>query len=205
MCMPEYVYLIRHGHVPGAKPRRFLGRTDLGLSEQGKNQALDLGRMLKPRDFRHIFSSPLLRARQTVELATGLPASDIQLIDQFKEIDLGAWEGLTVAEVRQRFPGQYEARGEDFAAFRPKRGESFQDLQRRVLWAFEAILAKYPGNILIAAHAGVNRVILSHLQKIPLQDLLTIPQEYCALNIIKKNSPLPIVESVNMLTDRHSL
>ncbi|WP_051308929.1 alpha-ribazole phosphatase [Desulfogranum japonicum] len=195
--MSDCIYLLRHGHVSGGKPRRFLGQADVELSEQGKQQAIALKSILEPVHFSQIFSSPLMRARQTAELATGLSCADIQIVEQFREIDLGRWEGLTVAEIQHRYPGQYEARGKHFDSFCPEDGESFQDLQKRVLKAFEPLATHSMGNILIVAHAGVNRVILSHLQKSPLQDLLTIPQEYCAINILRKASPHPVILSVN--------
>lgn len=101
-----------------------------------------------------------------------------------REIHLGAWEGLTASAVRHRHPGQWEARGRDLAHFRPEGGESFADLAARVVPAFEA-MTRQPDDILIVAHAGVNRVILCHVLGLPLSDLMRLHQDYGAMNLIE--------------------
>ncbi len=191
------IYLIRHAHVLTPRPRRFLGQTDIALSKQGQRQALALRPLFADLSFDSLFSSPLLRARQTAQLATGRSAQDIRVVEQFKEIDLGEWEGLTVEEVRQKYPGQYERRGLDFKNFRPLNGESFADVQQRVVEAFEHICTICPGKTLIVAHAGVNRTLLAHLLPSPLEDILTIPQDYCGINILDMSMHRPIVQAIN--------
>jgi probable phosphoglycerate mutase len=68
---------------------------------------------------------------QTAILVGGISPASVQQVEPFKEINLGAWEGLTVDEVRFRFPGEYEQRGRDMEFFRPESGESFADLAVR--------------------------------------------------------------------------
>ena len=89
---------------------------------------------------------------QTAVLVGGILPASVQQVESFNEINLGAWEGLTVNEVRRRFPGEYDERGRDRNFFGP---------------------------LLVVAHAGVNRVLLSRLQQRPLRQLLEIPQDYC--------------------------
>ena len=96
-----------------------------------------------------------------------------------REISLGAWEGLTPAEVERAFPGQYALRGRDFAHFSPPGGESFVRVQQRSLAALERWRARYPeGLLLLAGHAGLNRCLLARYLALPLADLLRIPQGY---------------------------
>jgi alpha-ribazole phosphatase len=63
-------------------------------------------------------------------------------------------------------------------------GESFEQLQRRVMPAFDRIIDSTDGNILIIAHAGVNRVIISRLIALPLRDIMKLPQPYGCVNIL---------------------
>ncbi|MGD9949894.1 MAG: histidine phosphatase family protein [Desulfobulbus sp.] len=195
--MQSLIYLLRHGEIEKFPPRCFLGQTDLSLNAQGIHQAERLRQTLSEIPFRHVFSSPLNRAVQTATLVSGRLAAEIELIDAFREINLGTWEGLTAAEVRQRFPGAYEDRGLNMGTFRPKQGESFADVATRALPALQAIASKHRGPTLIVAHAGVNRVLLSCLQNLPLDTLLQIPQDYCGINILQHDSEGLKVQAIN--------
>lgn len=197
--MPPLIYLLRHGEINIPSPRRFLGQSDLPLNDTGIRHAKQLGKALSTIGFRHIYASPLSRAMQTASLVSGRSIQDIHAVDAFLEINLGAWEGLSVAEVRQRFPGAYEERGQDLAHFRPPEGESFADVAARALPVLHDIARCCTGPVLIVAHAGVNRALLSSLQQLPLGNLLQIPQDYCAVNILTKEAEGLMVQGVNQI------
>lgn len=196
--MEQLICLLRHGAIDRSTPRRFLGQTDLGLNDHGLRQARALGEQLRTIPFRHVCSSPLQRAVQTAALVSGRDPAAIEALEAFKEINLGAWEGLTVAEVCARFPGAYDRRGLDLENFRPTGGESFGDLAGRCLPALLALAAKGPGPVLIVAHAGVNRVLLSRLLHRPLQRLLEIPQHYCGVNLLVRTAGALRVAACNL-------
>jgi probable phosphoglycerate mutase len=195
--MPPLIYLLRHGEIDTPTPRRFLGQSDLPLNDNGILQATRLGKTLSPIAFGHVYASPLLRAIQTATLVSGRPTQEIQPVEAFQEINLGAWEGLSVAEVRERFPGAYEKRGQDLAHFRPPEGESFADVAARALPMLLDIARSCTGPVLIVAHAGVNRALLSCLQRLPLGNLLDIPQDYCGINLLAKEGDNLRVQAVN--------
>jgi len=197
--MQSVIYLLRHGAVDKSSPRRFLGQTDLPLNQTGISQATQVCRALQEIVFARVFSSPLDRALQTAALVSGSSLDAITAVDALAEIDLGAWEGLTVAEVRERFPGGYEERGQHLGFYRPHQGESFADVAARALPALQEIAATSQEPILIVAHAGVNRALLSCLQDSPLDDLLTIPQEYCGVNIIAREGGILKVQAINQI------
>ena len=196
--MQSLIYLIRHGDIDTFSPRRFLGQTDLPLNETGIRQARALHDRLQHIKFSHVFTSPLQRAAQTAALVSGRAIESVNRIGAFKEINLGAWEGLTVEEVRSQFPGAYEQRGQNLEHFRPQGGESFGDLATRCYSALLTLARQFPGPLLIVAHAGVNRVLLSRLQNQPIQQLLEIPQDYCGVNILKFNAQRLKVEAINL-------
>ena len=196
--MEPLIYLIRHGEIDQTAPRSFLGWTDPPLNDNGIRQAQALGKILQDIPFTGIFASPLLRAIQTAILVGDILPASVQQVDSFKEINLGAWEGLTVDEVRHRFPGEYEQRGRDMEFFRPEGGESFAELAVRSYPALVSLAKTFMGPLLVVAHAGVNRVLLSRLQQRPLRQLLEIPQDYCGINILSYRSDILQVEAVNL-------
>ena len=191
------IYLLRHGQIEQFRPRRFVGQLDLPLDDEGMRQARKMRDYLKDIGFSRIFTSPLQRTRQTAQIVANSRSIDITPVPDLAEINLGEWEGLTVALLRDRYPGEYEKRGEDLAHYRPPGGESFADLARRCLPAFTRLARENTGPILVVAHAGVNRVLLASLQQIPLKDLLSIPQDYCCLNIITADNGILHVDAIN--------
>ncbi len=181
------IYLLRHAAVQARHPRQFLGQTDLPLSEEGLRQAQGLAAQLAPIRFAGVYASSLRRAVHTAMLVGGRAWEDVHRVEAFREIHLGDWEGLTVAEVEARFPGAYQARGANLADFRPPGGESFRDLAER---AWPALLniaqnGEIPGPLLIVAHAGVNRVLLARIRGLGLEQIFTIPQQYGALSCLR--------------------
>jgi probable phosphoglycerate mutase len=197
--MKSLIYLIRHGEIDRPAPRTFIGQIDLALNANGIRQAEALHEQLKNIPFSGIFTSPLQRAVQTAALASGQSVESLHPIEQFKEINLGAWEGLTVDQVRKLYPQDYEQRGRDLEFFRPQGGgESFADLSVRCYPPLLGLAKAHPGPLLVVAHAGVNRVLISRLQHKSLQQLLDIPQDYCGINILSCNSGQLKVEAVNL-------
>lgn len=178
------VYLIRHGEITQSAPRRFVGRTDLPLTDAGCEQMVGVGRFLTCRGVARLLCSPLARCVESaciVGQALGLVP---ETMPDLREIGLGAWEGLTVDEVRERFPGRYEARGRNLAGFRPPGGESFADVQRRAWPVFELATADADEPLAIVAHGGVNRVLLCRILGMPLENLFRLDQHYACINIL---------------------
>lgn len=95
------VVLVRHGETAWSRVRRHTGRTDVPLTDAGREQARAAGRALAGRSFDLVLCSPLSRASETAALA-GLDAvPDPDLV----EWDYGAVEGRTTADVRDERPG----------------------------------------------------------------------------------------------------
>lgn len=184
----KIILLVRHAEpVRRDEKKRYLGQSNPGLSTMGVQQAEQLARTLKHYSIRSIFSSDLRRAEQTAgkigEVLDCLPKQ----IQELREVNLGEWEGKTFAEIRNLYAEEFNSRGKDMANHRPPGGESFTDLGKRVIPAFEHIVRQAERDIVIVAHAGVNRVIICHLLKIPVRNLFTIKQDYAGVNIVIKS------------------
>ena len=187
------VLLIRHGAVARDAAHCFIGHTDLPMSAEGEAQirrlAPRLGERMTPDVF---YCSDLVRSRRTAELLLGGRAIPLRIQPELREINLGAWEGRSRCDVAEQQPAEYEQRGCDIENFRPPGGESFADLAIRILDFWQSLIAEHTeGTIGIAAHAGVNRVILCHVLGMPLRDLFRIAQRPGCLNIIEWDRQLP--------------
>ena len=99
---PHEIVVVRHGETEWSRSGRHTGRTDLPLTERGRQRARALAGELAGRRFALVLSSPLRRARETCELA-GL-GSVAELCDDLHEWDYGEYEGLTTSEIRERDP-----------------------------------------------------------------------------------------------------
>jgi probable phosphoglycerate mutase len=191
--------LVRHGEITQSEPRRFVGRRDLPLTEMGQRQAEAWRRALAQTDLAGVWCSSLSRCRETAErILDGRGVLPVAL-DALREVSLGEWEGLSVEEVRQRFPGEYERRGADLADVAPAGGESFAEAQERAWTAVADILARTEGIALVVAHAGVNRALLCRALGMPLQRLFSLGQDYAALNILHfRQGREPVLQALNL-------
>ena len=180
------IYLLRHGHIVSDPVKRFIGQQDLPLSARGVAQAHRWRKALSSVRFDAVFASDLARSRETACIITGNKEAAVSVLPAFREISLGSLEGRSMEEVQRRQPDLWHARGKDLVGFRPTGGESFSDLSRRVLPAFDAIVRAYPENrhVLISAHAGVNRVILCHVLGMPMANLFRIAQDHGCMNTL---------------------
>jgi alpha-ribazole phosphatase len=194
---PRRVYLLRHGHVETGGRKCYIGRTDLPLSSRGVDQAQYLARALAQSGAGRIVSSDLGRAVQTARIIAEKLGLTLETEPALREIDLGAWEGRAMADVRREDPKAYRRREADLAGFRPPGGESFADLARRVVPAFERIAASAPDVSVIVSHAGVNRVLLCRLLAMPLNKLFCLGQDEAAVNIIDLSPGGIVVRAVN--------
>lgn len=146
--------LLRHGPTEWNVLGRIQGHTDIPLSDAGraKMAALRLPDALAPA---RIFSSPMLRARQTAEaLGFSNPVLDARLMEQ----NWGQWEGLTRAQILDRhgadaFEKAGAARREEF---RPLGGESTGELHARVA-NFLQDVSRGETDAVAVAHLGVLR------------------------------------------------
>lgn len=147
MSVPT-IYLARHGETEWSKSGRHTGRTDLPMTADGVTAARQLAGRLSGTTFDHVLSSPMIRARQTAELAGFNPIIEPDLA----EWDYGQYEGLTTAEIRQTQP--------DWVLFRDgcPGGESPEQIAARVD-RLAAKLKALSGNVLCFAHGHVLRVL----------------------------------------------
>jgi probable phosphoglycerate mutase len=157
------LYFVRHGETDWNRDQRYQGQKDIPLNATGRTQAARNGRTLaealgKEAATIDYVSSPLVRARETMELIRvelGLPPRGYRTDDRLREIHYGRWEGELWNELPAKDPQGFAAREADRWGWRPTGGESYRDLSERVAdW-----LGGVERNAVIAAHGGVMRVL----------------------------------------------
>lgn len=193
------LYLVRHGDSRQDQVKRYIGQIDLPLNAAGRTQIKALQRELAGIDFAHIYSSDLRRCLETAEIIARPLGKSIRTVPGLREIALGEWEGQPMASIRERFPEEYQRRGRELVGFSPPGGESFRDLQERVVPAFLQIISRASGAVLLVAHAGVNRTILCHILGLPLDELFQVPQDFGCFNIIERRGEQLTVKTVNQM------
>lgn len=180
--MDRKIFLVRHGQIDYGSEKRYIGITDLPLSDAGIRQVTRLKEFFSGIEIEKVFTSPLKRCMQTADILLEGSNAEEKILDELKEINMGEWENETINYIKANFREMYEKRGSNIDVFIPPGGESFEQLQKRVIPAFEYIALNTTGNTLIISHAGVIRVILSKLLNFPLKDIFKISQPYGCIN-----------------------
>ena len=162
--MATRVFLIRHGATQLTAENRFSGAVGVELSDEGRWQAARLGERLRDESVTAIYSSPLSRTLDTARIVKGPSELEIQPRDGLREISHGRWEGLTRAEVEERFVGEYEQWEEDPFTFAPEGGESGVAVLARALPVIRQIVARHPDqSVIVVSHKATLRLIISSL------------------------------------------
>ncbi len=176
--------LLRHGEPDEIVHGRCYGRLDPGLSPRGREQMRHAWLFLDNQSPSAIYSSPSRRALESTALRSiDTPAAAID--ERLREIDFGAFEGLTYDEILARYPQQY-----DHWMTRPTDvvfpdGESFATMSARVREALERIRRKHSGETVVTvSHGGVNRVALAEALDLDPRCIFRLAQAYACVNVI---------------------
>ena len=183
--MPTRVYLMRHGEVANGFEKRYNGHIDVDITENGVRQMHRLAGMLAGKVLSAVYSSDLIRsvkgARIIAEKAGISPTS----LEVLRERSVGAWEGLTAEEIKERFPEEYHLWRADLLNYRPPGGECLLDVKNRILPPYKKIVGSHPDvSIALMLHGGVNRIILADALGMEIANLFRIDQAFGAMNII---------------------
>ena len=102
------VYLARHGQTESNLLGRYAGYNTEPITDAGRDQMSALAARLQPCAVGEIWTSEVLRARESADLVGGLLGVPVRTDERLNEMQLGPWEGMTEAEVAQAFPTAYE-------------------------------------------------------------------------------------------------
>jgi broad specificity phosphatase PhoE len=142
------IFLVRHASVD--TQGRYWGATDLPLSRAGRAQLLPLAHTFANARLDVVYSSDLVRARETAAAIS----KDVEVDGRLREIDFGLCEGLTFDEIASRWPDVAESLVSNPTSFAAPGGESFGEFSARVNEFVADRLAGIAGDIAVVAHRG---------------------------------------------------
>jgi ribonuclease H / adenosylcobalamin/alpha-ribazole phosphatase len=181
---PTVTLLLRHGETQMSVEKRYAGTSDAPLNAVGLQQAAAAAKRLATSGLDVIVSSPLLRARTTASEVAALSGRPVVVDEGFRETDFGAWEGLTFAEVRERWPDLLTAWLAD-PEKGPPGGESFLAARQRVEAALRRVLAAYAGQkVLIVSHVGPIKALVASVLQAPAAAVFRMHLDLAALSSI---------------------
>lgn len=186
-----YLYLIRHGETIWNQKGKTQGKIDIPLSDIGIHQAELVADRLTFENITYIYCSSLERAFRTAAIIGEKIGIKPVKTDDLCEISFGTWEGLTLQQIEDRFPGQLEKCRQDFC-FCPEGGESIMSVHGRVCRFLDALrnngCHSENSRILIVAHAYTIRLLIIELIGLPLKHLWDFRLDNTGISIIESRS-----------------
>ena len=169
------VYLVRHGQTPLNESGVLRGLADPPLDETGRRQAQRLGSVLGPRGLAAVFSSPLLRARQTAQPVGERAGLEVAVDQCLLDRDYGPWTGISRESVTDRWGSVDRAPGVE-------PGPAVRD---RAVQGLTGIARRHPGGtVVVVSHDAVNREVLAAFDA-GLGDPDAIPQDNGCYNTLE--------------------
>ncbi len=154
--MATEITIIRHGETIWNAQQRIQGHRNSKLSENGIRQAGLVAKALVKRDFDVLISSDLERAAETAGIINKLLQLPLEYNKNMRERSFGIVEGMTLAEMKEKFPREYRSYKEREPGFKFSGGESIEQLFNRVTSEIEAIARKFENKkVLIVSHGLV--------------------------------------------------
>jgi len=195
--------LIRHGETEWNTARRIQGHTDTALNPQGLRQAEALTAHFTALAQRHaarfpaVYSSDLLRARDTAAPIAAALGCPLHLLPQLRERHYGVLEGLTYDEIREQFPDAHAALEQRLPEYAMPGGESLAQAFARVSALLAELSLNHPGDTLIVVtHGGILDLVNRFVRQRPLNAPRDFPVPNAALNWLRRETdPLSDIRS----------
>ncbi|MFC9910984.1 bifunctional RNase H/acid phosphatase [Streptomyces sp. NPDC127197] len=185
---PATFVLLRHGETPLTPQKRFSGSggTDPSLSDAGREQAERVAAALARRGtIQEIVASPLARTRETAGVVAARLGLDVSFDDGLRETDFGAWEGLTFAEVHERYPDDLSAWLASPDAEPTGGGESFAATATRIAATRDKLVAAYAGRtVLLVTHVTPIKTFVRLALGAPPESLFRMELSAASLSVV---------------------
>lgn len=179
------LFIVRHGETVWNREGRIQGHTDVGLSERGRRQADLLAQRLKSVPLDAAYASDLCRASDTADAILQGRGVPFYPTPRLREYHKGAFEGLTEAELRARYPAEYPgyiAKDLDYA---PEGGESTRGVSARMTAVINEIKERHLGdNVLVVGHGGSLRAAMMALLGMPMDANWRFVFGNCTLTVV---------------------
>ena len=190
--------LVRHGESTWNREHRIQGQSDPPLSAGGLRQAELLAVRLARREFSGFYTSDLRRASQTAEAIGAISGQAPEPMQSLREIQLGAWEGLTTGDIATRFPDAWAKwlAQPDWDVV--PGGEGAQRFSDRVGATVEDIFRRHPkGDTLVVTHGGVIQIALHRILGRAGHGLFPFRIQNASISVIESRNGRIVISGVN--------
>ena len=188
---PPEIFLVRHGETEWNTQGRFQGSANSELTVKGREQAATIGRCLAEvaGHAERMIVSPLGRTRETAAIIRSSGAlPDPEYDNRVAEVAIGMWEGRTLYEIGQEWPGYLEGSNQFDWYFRAPDGERYGQSMKRVI----ALLSELDSVSLVVSHGLLGRLIRAAYAGLPRQKALELPVPHDVIWHLKDGDINPI-------------
>ncbi len=154
--------LIRHGQTEYNAERRVMGHSDISLNAKGQRESKSLDAKLKDDQIDLVYSSDLLRCRETLQAAGQGLYEKAVFTESLREMNFGIWEGLLYHEIKTGYPDLFSKYSKNRLGYVVPEGESYQLMSERVIKLIDEICQNESGKVLIVTHHGCASSIIGH-------------------------------------------
>ena len=188
------ILLVRHAQSAGNARGVLSGTEDLPLTDLGRAQAAALGERLRSLSITAVYTSPLARARDTAQATAERIGLPVTILDGLREASLGAAEGLSWQEIRERWTlGSGVAWADGIPGAEPG-----LDVRTRVSSVVDELLDRHRDElVLCVSHAGTITHALQHVLGTPPDVGLRFTVYHAALNVIEPSRTGPVLVTLN--------
>jgi broad specificity phosphatase PhoE len=152
------ILLARHGESDWNRDGRWQGHADRPLTDRGREQARELAERLAATELDAVYSSDLVRARETAAIVAEPHRLSVHELPALREVDVGSWSGLTRTEAEVRFPEAYRRWTHGIEGWDD--GETYEQLSERVVSAVLEVAERHRRDrVLLVAHGGSIRSV----------------------------------------------
>lgn len=164
------LWLIRHGETDWNAQMRIQGSIDIGLNAAGVRQAHCIARYFGAHLLEAIYSSHLSRAIETARPLAEASGITLQTEPDWAERRFGAFEGLTINEIRERCAQQYDNWQARDPEFRPEGGETLREFEARIRAALLEMVRRHPRqSVAVFTHGGVLDMVYRIAKRLPIE------------------------------------
>jgi probable phosphoglycerate mutase len=181
-----HIIAIRHGETDWNALGRYQGQTDIPLNEAGLVQAKQAAAFLRDKTIHAIYTSNLSRASQTALEIAQLRNEELGIIPELREQHYGVFQGLTGAQVKERWPDAHQKWHDRVPEFGPEGGETRNEFKERCINALKQVAMQHPGEVLaVVCHGGVLDCLYREAAKLPMDVTRTWSLENAAMNHLR--------------------
>lgn len=166
------ITFIRHGEIESNLRHAYVGWTDKPLTENGREQAKYVAKRLKNVKFDAIYTSPLIRAKETAKIIADSCHTEVIEEERLKEWNFGIFDDYNGEEIKEKFPLEYQKWQKDFWHYKIPGGENAAEVYERNVSAIGDIIKRHPegGKICVVSHLCVLRNIFTNMLGMKLED-----------------------------------